>query len=494
MAALLQQACGEGTGVTPPPPPPTAQELQIVSGNGQVTLPGGVTSPLRVRVIGSDEQPLAGISVQWSVTEGQASLDPTQTTTNAGGEAETNVQTGATPGSVVVRAATGNLVPVTFSITTISPPSASIPVTTGNRHTCKLTAGVASCWGDNGFGQLGDGTRTDRRTPALVAGGLSFGEVSAGGSHTCGVTAEGEAYCWGSNSFGQLGDGSTTDRSNPVLVGGGLSFASVSAGGSHTCGLTTVGTAFCWGWNSKGQLGDGTQADRHSPVLVLGDLSFLTLTTGDAATEAGGEFSCGITGTGAYCWGRNFSGQLGDGSGETQLTPVRVAGDVGFAAVSGGGSHACAVTLTGTAHCWGTYGLGNGNGSTRLTPAPVEGGASFVIVSAGGHHTCGVTAAGATTCWGHNESAQLGDGGKTDQESPVLVSGGVSFSAVSAGGKHSCGVTAAEEIYCWGSNTYGQLGDGTTRDRLIPTAVLQSATRAVSCLPRCRPVNVIGSR
>ena len=479
LLALSALACGDdggGDGLTPPPPPPpppSVQELQIVSGNGQIARPGAAVAPLRVRVVGSDGAPFAGASVEWSVTEGQASLDPARGPTDAAGEAETHVEQG-TVGAIVVRAEVASLTPVTFSITIVNPPSASTPVTAGNRHTCKLTAGVASCWGDNGQGQLGDGTRTDHRTPALVAGTLSFGSVSAGGSHTCGVTAEGDAYCWGSNSFGQLGDGTTTDRSSPVLVGGGLSFATVSAGGSHTCGLTTASTAYCWGWNSKGQLGDGTQTDRLSPVLVLGGLSFLTLTTGDAASEAGGEFSCGITGADTYCWGRNFSGQLGDGTGETQLTPVRVASNVGFAAVSGGGAHACAVTAGGAAYCWGTYGLGNGNPSTRLIPTPAAGGTSFLVVSAGGHHTCGVTAAGIATCWGHNQSAQLGDGTTAeDRESPVAVLGGLTFTTVSSGGEHTCGVTATDEIYCWGANSSGQLGDGTRTDQSTPTRVTE---------------------
>lgn len=478
LGAFLQEACSDGTGLTPPPPPPSPQELQKVSGDGQITIPSSTTAPLRVRVMGSDGQPFAGANVQWSITEGQANLDPTQSTTGANGEAETRVTVGGTAGPIVVRASVEPLASVSFSLT-VTAPLPPAPVATrlaaGNRHTCRLTSeGNASCWGDNGFGQLGDGTESRRHTPVPVTGSLSFAALSAGGSHTCAVTAQGAAYCWGANSFGHLGDGTSTDRSSPVLVNGGLSFVSVSAGGSHTCGLTTAGAAYCWGWNSKGQLGDGSQTDRSSPTLVPGGLSFLSLTTGDAGSEAGGEFSCGITSTGTYCWGRNFSGQLGDGSGETQLTPVPVAGNIAFAAVSGGGAHACAVTAGGAAYCWGTYGLGNGNPSTRFTPTPAAGGTSFLAVSTGGHHTCGVTAAGIAICWGHNQSAQLGDGTRAeDRETPVAVLGGLTFTAVSSGGEHTCGVTAIDEIYCWGDNTSGQLGDGTTTDRLTPTPVAQ---------------------
>jgi alpha-tubulin suppressor-like RCC1 family protein len=196
-------------------------------------------------------------------------------------------------------------------------------VRAGSRHTCGLTAaGAAYCWGDNGNGQLGDGTTTQRSSPVLVAGGVGFAAVSGASYHTCGVTAAGAAYCWGGNVYGALGDGTTTQRLTPVAVAGdviGLRFAAVSAGGTHTCGLTTASAAYCWGDNQSGELGDGTTTLRSSPVLVAGGVSF-------AAVSAGGYHNCGVAAAGAaYCWGDNYDGQLGDGTSHTvRLTPVRV--------------------------------------------------------------------------------------------------------------------------------------------------------------------------
>lgn len=182
-------------------------------------------------------------------------------------------------------------------------------------------AGNAYCWGWNLHGQLGDGTNTDRNAPVPVnAAGFSFGGISAGGGNTCGVTIAGDAYCWGLNNWGQLADGTNTDRDTPVPVNtGGLSFGDISAGVNHTCGVTTDEDAYCWGENFGGQLGDGTNADRNTPVAVdAGGLNF-------ADISAGLFHTCGVTTAGdAYCWGSNSWGQLGDATNTDSNVPVMV--------------------------------------------------------------------------------------------------------------------------------------------------------------------------
>ena len=151
-----------------------------------------------------------------------------------------------------------------------------LSLSVGVRFTCGMaTGGAAYCWGDNAYGQLGDGTTTQRLVPTAVAGGLTFASVNAGGpppstasAYSCGVTTSGAAYCWGYNFYGNLGDGTTTQRLVPNTVAGGLTFADVRAGGGHTCGVTTSGAAYCWGNNGTGQLGDGTTTQRHVPMPV----------------------------------------------------------------------------------------------------------------------------------------------------------------------------------------------------------------------------------
>jgi alpha-tubulin suppressor-like RCC1 family protein len=258
----------------------------------------------------------------------------------------------------------------------------------------------------------------------------------------------------------------------------GVSFASIAAGWSHTCGLSAAGGAYCWGDNSVGQLGDGTTIKRLTPTpAIMAALSLVSL-------SADGSTNCGPTLTGtAYCWGDNARGQLGDGTTTNQWTPVAVSAPPGvtFASVETGSSHTCGLTATGAAYCWGDNSegqLGDGTTTSSLTPTAVTmpGGVTFSSLAVSFFHTCGLTAAGAAYCWGYNGAGEIGDGTTTDRWTPTPVTGGVAFSSLTTVYLHICGLTAAGTAYCWGDNRYGQVGDGTTdAGRWTPTAVAPPA-------------------
>ena len=324
---------------------------------------------------------------------------------------------------------------------------------------------------------LADRTATLALTVTAPAGG-SVTTVSAGPRSSCALNVSGQVYCWGGNDVGQLGDGTTTDRLAPTQVTGGLTFAALGTGGGpHTCGVTTSGAAYCWGFNFSGQLGDGTTTDRLVPTAVAGGLTFAALSEGRLHT-------CGVTTSGAaYCWGLNLNGELGDGTTTDRLVPTAVAGGLTFAALSEGANHTCGVTTSEAAYCWGNNSLGElGDGTLidQSVPTPVAGGLTFATVSAGYNHTCGLTTSGAAYCWGWNFSGQLGDGTTTGpQLVPTPVAGDLTFAAVTAGTFYTCGLTPSGAAYCWGDNKSGELGDGTTTPRLVPTPVTGGLTFAV---------------
>ena len=366
--------------------------------------------------------------------------------------------------------------------TTATAPLAFAQVSAGNSHTCGVTTdNRAYCWGWNVFGQVGNGTTSfERRTPALVLGGLRFRQISAGWYSTCGVTTGYRAYCWGNGIL------------RPMAVPGGHYFRQVSTDEDHTCGVTTNDQAYCWGTNNFGELGDGTTEFRTTPVAVLGGLRFRAVSTGP-------YHSCGVTTTDrAYCWGGDGGGELGDGSGEgvcgsfpgpCRMRPTLVAGGYRFRQVDAGGGlgpgedgmggtdggRTCGVTTDNRAFCWGDGSHGqNGNGtrSFSFSPRRVSGTLQFRSVSAGLEITCGVTTANRAYCWGENLWGAIGDGTFTDRLTPTAVVGGLFFRDVSAGGYHSCGTTPGNVGYCWGYNGQGGLGDGTITKRSRPRAVV----------------------
>jgi hypothetical protein len=154
----------------------------------------------------------------------------------------------------------------------VLPESAAHPgglwVAAGLQHSCVASEGRVSCWGYNGHGELGDGTREDRRVPTLVRGIADATAVVTGNWHSCARKRDGTVACWGDASHGQVGDGKAGSRLEAVVVPGLTGVTAIAAGGSRTCTLGHVGEVRCWG-ERYGAGDDGDGSDRPREVTGL---------------------------------------------------------------------------------------------------------------------------------------------------------------------------------------------------------------------------------
>jgi len=384
-------------------------------------------------------------------------------------------------------------------------------VTAGNQFTCgRRGSGAAACWGAGAQGQLGSSASVSSSNAVAVTGIANAIGLSAGhGSHACAIDAAGGARCWGDNSRGRLGNGTLTSSNQPVpVINSGPLFVAISAGDLHTCAVAVGGTVSCWGAGDRGQLGAGDTADSSAPRQVLG-------ITNAVAVAAGNQFTCVLLSSGTvWCWGDNSANQLGglisEAFSATPQTVFIVAGILTFqlydiVGITAGASHACAVTATGTAACWGSNSRGQiGNGSTLPAPNPafVRALNDAVSLSAGAFFTCAAQAGGGASCWGANDSGELSAIDSVDHLTPTSVGrfvfcgslcpGGRAFFPISTvtaittgkgsrfiffpsphlvGQEHACALFTSGAIDCWGNNAQGEIGDGTTTNQPRPTPV-----------------------
>lgn len=287
--------------------------------------------------------------------------------------------------------------------------------------------GQGYCWG---VGFLGDSAFYDapRRTPVRVSG-PRFLRIEGDGTRACGIGVDSLAYCWGSPES-PLGTATSNLVPGRVLLDERIT--DISVGPTHTCAVAEDGDAWCWGESRGGQLGVRIPNANGRPEPVEGGHRFVRVSVAD-------RLSCGLQESGdAYCWGDNLFGRLGAGSTESRIhsDPQRVATPAGvaFAQVAAGGGHACAIATTGALYCWGSDFSGElginlsadlCDSVTRCTGTPTElpTPERFSHVSLGFAHSCAVALDGATYCWGW-AGPHLGHGGFGDVVArPILVDG-----------------------------------------------------------------------
>lgn len=326
----------------------------------------------------------------------------------------------------------------------------------GYQHTCARRGGQVYCWGENTGGVLGDGSSGGgaQLSPVRTSGISDAAQLGAGYRTMCVRRTSGSVACWGNNDWGQLGDGTTLPRLTPVAVVGLTDALHLSVGTNavgddevHACAARSNGEIVCWGHNGSGELGDGSIIDRYQPVTVL-DIS-------DAMqVAAGSEHTCALRENRTVaCWGRGFGATPTLVDGWSEIDQIAAGGDRTCARrtdgqvlclsedlsaltdaihISVSRSHACAVRRAGAVVCWGANSsgqLGDGTTTSSATPLTVRDllDADLLPVRLGGSvgigHSCARRVTGDVVCWGGNGFGQLGDGTMTDRLTPVPVMG-----------------------------------------------------------------------
>lgn len=431
-------------------------------------------------------------------------------------------ETGRVPGTPVPDPQSGELLPPPQLLPKPVPglPASVSAIDASEQHNCVLGSGTVMCWGDNLYGQLGDGGTTGHPTPAAVSG-LPAGivRIAVGPRHACAIDGAGEVWCWGYNFAGQIGVAPAADQQLeplPRRVSGlGGAASALELGFVSSCAL--VGDARkCWG-----QMEDGTRIGPQPQVMarpagappdwlsgcfdVDGDLR-CPRTTRSPYTEIdarevarlprpatslalGRNFACAALDDGSlWCWGDNSLGQLGQGDFAPRSIAVRVPLPA-VRSASAGIAHACASTDDGL-WCWGANGTGAlGDGSSVDRPAPVRALFSGELLAAGGQHTCAYSSSAGLRCWGQNQFGQVGGSAGAPALAGAAPLGSAVVSELGAGFAHRCATIrlgAASETRCWGkiALTSDELANG-VRD-FAPRLLASGAALAPDDGPQLR--------
>ncbi|AKT37437.1 EGF domain-containing protein [Chondromyces crocatus] len=356
-----------------------------------------------------------------------------------------------------------------------------LTVASGLRFACGVQeGGRLSCWGSASRGATGLGFSSDRTTPTPAGSATDWTTIAVQLDNGCGLRGAGNLYCWGRNAYGHLGDATTVTRVEPTPIGAGKVWKRIALGRTHTCGIADesgLDQPLCWGWDNNGEQGNGAALGAQTspaPVVlpVPIDVPWVEIATGY-------NHACAVRQDGTlWCWGRNASGQLGDGTLTGRQQPVRAlpAAATDWTSVVAHGDTTCGLRASGALHCWG----GNGSGQLGLghttspvhTPTLVDGG-PWAAVDISANHTCGVDTNGSLWCWGRNANSEAGIGNAVNPlTQPTRVGQDSDWARPFLGqGLFTCALKTNGDLYCWGAGSYGQLGLGSLTSFNTPQRV-----------------------
>jgi alpha-tubulin suppressor-like RCC1 family protein len=358
----------------------------------------------------------------------------------------------------------------------------------GEAHSCALQNGQVYCSGFGYYGQRGDGTVTyTEGTPQRALGLANQVSVAAGLYNSCSLGADGTVWCWGDNRFGQLGNGKSGGQSSTpqhVLRNGVYgnyqlqNVVQIAVSRSTVFALDSFGTVWMWGslsGSNIAQVATSVTALQVTSQCVLATdhtvwcwqdglqhVPFLTnvAAISSSTSERGSDADCALLFDGTVkCWGHNFYGELGNGSDAYVAEPGDPSGSPGY---------------DGTQYNWLVTNVLSPDGRTNLSHVVALGS------SASSNTMCAITSSGTSYCWGDNSSAQTGNGtwsSTVDLPAPLGSLGGAAAVEISTGLDYGCARTGAGALWCWGSNGYGQFGNGVTNDPLAFSPIWSQSIR-----------------
>lgn len=335
----------------------------------------------------------------------------------------------------------------------------------GFDHSAVVINGDVYIWGDNYYGQLGDGTKEERIKPAKVEGLPKIKSVALGSNCSAAISVEGDLYTWGSNYNGILGDGTTETKTTPEKVENISNVCQVDFGGDRCIALTEDGDVYTWGnGNCLPEIVTGISNVKY---VAVGESGYFA-----AITDAGDLYTWGNS------WMSNEHGELGVGSKKPCLSPTKVENLKNVVSVSLGYEYTGAVTEDGCVYTWGygDYGqVGDDSNSEEYAPALVPELKNIQKVVFGEEHYAAIDKEGYLYTWGNNKYGQLGnghaDGNDLVETSPIKVADVSNVRDISLGQEHSVMITNDNQVFTFGDNMRGQLGDDSLFYAKVPLEI-----------------------
>jgi len=350
------------------------------------------------------------------------------------------------------------------STSTTSTTSTSSTSTTSTSSTTTPTPGYLYAFGNNVLGQFGNETIIYNSVPTQVGVNPEWWKLAIGGYNSFAIKTDFTLWGTGDNGIGQLCDGTTSNKSSWTQIGTGQwKNVGVAFGGSQAWAIDWTDNLYVWGVNTSGQLGLGDVVSRSSPTQLAGSYRMASF------TALAGIFLK----TDGTIWGSGVNTQNGIG-GANISSPVQIGVGTNWTKISSGQSYTMGLTILQTLWGWGinTLGqLGLNDTANRTTPTSI--GSFYTDVSAGLTNVIARKSFGSIWTWGSGSFGGLGQNDTVDRSNPTQLGTDTDWTQI-YGGQNTCAAMKTNNMYLWGRGSDGQIGVNGTYDVSSPTQTVYS--------------------